>query len=59
MPNRAEYIRKRIRELQRQLEEERADNRKQYFRDYYKMNRATKLAAANARHQLNREQGAV
>jgi hypothetical protein len=50
-----DYIKRRIRELQRDLEHLRADGRKQYFRDYYKMNRDKKLQAANERNRQSRQ----
>lgn len=47
----AQYIRRQIRELQRELEHLGEDERKQYWRDYYIINREKKLAAAKERHQ--------
>jgi hypothetical protein len=50
MPNAIRYIKQRIRELQRDLDHLRADERKQYWREYYLMHREKKLAEANARN---------
>lgn len=50
MTPKAQYIRRQIRELQRELEHLGEDERKQYWRDYYRMNRDKKLAAAKERY---------
>ncbi len=51
MSPQAKYIKRRIKELQRELEHLGEDARKQYWRDYYILNRDKKLAAANARNR--------
>lgn len=53
--NQIRYIKRRIRELQRDLADLGADKRKEYWRDYYRMNRERKLQAANERNRARRE----
>ena len=55
MTNRAKYIKRQIRELQRQLADEMTECRKQYWRDRYASDREKYKAAANARNAAKRE----
>jgi hypothetical protein len=54
MSPQAKYIKRRIKELQRELEHIGEDARKQYWRDYYVINRDAKLSAANERNRQRR-----